>query len=181
MSPSVSTVLLVVGALLHCGLPSATAVRANYTELFSSFDLKQRIAYRIGQVECLKTLLSDNATQYGLGALHRGDYNTDITRFSIKQRIAFLHGQVQCLRIHLSVEGETIREQQQKGLCCKKYSTHQQKPITSSVTVYLDCKDAYQKGRTTSGLYTINPDNQTAFQVYCDMGHKWRRMDSDTA
>ena len=60
MSPSVSAVLLVVGGLLHCGLPSATAVRANYTELFSSFDLKQRIAYRIGQVECLKTLLSDN-------------------------------------------------------------------------------------------------------------------------
>ena len=93
MSTSVSSVLLAVGALhvLHCGLPSATAVRANYTELFSSFDLKQRIAYRIGQVECLKTLLSDNATQYGLGALHHGDYNTDITRFSIKQRIAFLH------------------------------------------------------------------------------------------
>ena len=88
MSP-LAAVLLVVGALLHCGLPSATAVRANYTELFSSFDLKQRIAYRIGQVECLKTLLSDNGTQYGLGALHRGDYNTDITRFSIKQRIAW--------------------------------------------------------------------------------------------
>ena len=100
--------LLIVGALLHCGLPSATAVRANYTELFSRFDLKQRIAYRIGQVECLKTLLSeDSATQYGLGALHRGDYNTDITRFSIKQRIAFLHGQVQCLRIQLSLGGNT--------------------------------------------------------------------------
>ena len=74
MSPSLSAVLLVVGGL-HCGLPSATAVRANYTELFSSFDIKQRIAYRIGQVECLKTLMSeDNATQYGLGALHHGDY-----------------------------------------------------------------------------------------------------------
>ena len=115
MSPSVSTVLLVVGALLHCGLPSATAVRANYTELFSSFDLKQRIAYRIGQVECLKTLLSDNATQYGLGALHRGDYNTDITRFSIKQRIAFLHGQVQCLRIQLNLEGNTQPNDQETG------------------------------------------------------------------
>ena len=107
MSP-LPAVLLVVGALLHCGLPSATAVRANYTELFSSFNLKQHIAYRIGQVECLKTLLS-KATQYGLGALHRGDYNTDITRFSIRQRIAFLHGQVQCLRIHLSIEGNKTR------------------------------------------------------------------------
>ena len=115
MSPSVSAVLVVVGALLHCGLPSATAVRANYTELFSSFDLKQRIAYRIGQVECLKTLLSDNATQYGLGALHRGDYNTDITRFSIKQRIAFLHGQVQCLRIHLTLEGDRNRTRVQNN------------------------------------------------------------------
>ena len=36
-------------------------------------------------------------------------------------------------------------------------------------TEYLDCKDAYQRGQTASGIYTIKPDNQTAFQVYCDM------------
>ena len=35
--------------------------------------------------------------------------------------------------------------------------------------VYIDCKDAYEQGQTTDGVYTINPDNQTAFQVYCDM------------
>ena len=34
---------------------------------------------------------------------------------------------------------------------------------------YIDCKDAYEQGQTTDGVYTINPDNQTAFQVYCDM------------
>ena len=36
-------------------------------------------------------------------------------------------------------------------------------------TYFIDCKDAYQNGQTTDGVYTINPDNQTAFQVYCDM------------
>ena len=35
--------------------------------------------------------------------------------------------------------------------------------------MYIDCKDAYEQGQTTDGVYTINPDNQTAFQVYCDM------------
>ena len=35
--------------------------------------------------------------------------------------------------------------------------------------VYRDCKDAFTQGQTTSGVYTINPDNQTAFQAYCDM------------
>ena len=29
--------------------------------------------------------------------------------------------------------------------------------------VYIDCKDAYQNGHNTSGVYTINPDNQTEF------------------
>ena len=36
-------------------------------------------------------------------------------------------------------------------------------------TYFIDCKDAYDRGQTTDGVYTINPDNQTAFQVYCDM------------
>ena len=35
--------------------------------------------------------------------------------------------------------------------------------------MHIDCKDAYQNGHTTSGVYTINPDNQTEFKVYCDM------------
>ena len=34
---------------------------------------------------------------------------------------------------------------------------------------YTDCKDAFTRGQTTSGVYTIKPDNQTAFQAYCDM------------
>ena len=41
--------------------------------------------------------------------------------------------------------------------------------IFLSTVVYIDCKDAYQNGHTTSGVYTINPDNQTEFKVYCDM------------
>ena len=101
------SVLLVAAALLHCGLATtpATGARTTNTELFSGYDLRQRIAYRIGQMECLKSLLSEGNTQYGLGALHRGNYTTDITRFSLGQRIAFLMGQVQCLKFHLSLEG----------------------------------------------------------------------------
>ena len=35
--------------------------------------------------------------------------------------------------------------------------------------IAIDCKDAYHNGHNTSGVYTINPDNQTEFKVYCDM------------
>ena len=99
--------VVAVGALAHCGLSAPLALRGNYTDLFVGFTLKQRIAFRIGQVECLKTLLGEGEyrnAQYGLGSLHRGDYSRDITRFDLKQRITFLLGQVQCLKIHASLE-----------------------------------------------------------------------------
>ena len=35
--------------------------------------------------------------------------------------------------------------------------------------VYNNCKDALTQGQTTSGVYTIQPGNQPAFQAYCDM------------
>ena len=35
--------------------------------------------------------------------------------------------------------------------------------------MYTDCKDALAQGQTASGVYTIKPDNQSAFQAYCDM------------
>ena len=100
--------IVAVGALARCGLSAPLAHRGNYTHTFVGFTLEQRIAFRIGQVECLKTLLSESDyrnAQYGLGSLHRGNYSRDITRFHLKQRIAFLLGQVQCLKIHISLEG----------------------------------------------------------------------------
>ena len=109
MSPL--SVLLVAAALalLHCGLATTpvTGVGTMYQHWAVLWLWSQTvyIAYRIGQVECLKSLLSEGNTQYGLGALHRGNYTTDITRFSLRQQIAFLMGQLQCLKIHLNLEG----------------------------------------------------------------------------
>ena len=33
----------------------------------------------------------------------------------------------------------------------------------------LNCKDAYMKGQTTIGIYTINPDNNAESIPGCDM------------
>ena len=46
---------------------------------------------------------------------------------------------------------------------------HHTGDYTDHSGVYSDCKDALTRGRTTSGVYTIRPDQQPEFQAYCDM------------
>ena len=82
---------------------SRQLIRSNYSELFRGYDMEQRIAYRIGQVECLKSLLQEENRYLGLGSLHRGNYSHDVSRFALKQRIAYLLGQVNCLKLHLNL------------------------------------------------------------------------------
>jgi len=36
------------------------------------------------------------------------------------------------------------------------------------VSVYKNCAELYKAGQRISGVYTINPDNASAFDVYCD-------------
>ena len=37
------------------------------------------------------------------------------------------------------------------------------------ISVFVDCLDAYNKGMTGSGAYTIKPDGHTEMRVQCDM------------
>ncbi|KXJ10410.1 Ryncolin-3 [Exaiptasia diaphana] len=42
--------------------------------------------------------------------------------------------------------------------------------VSSTLTVHFkDCAEHYKSGERRSGVYTVQPDNQPAFQVYCDM------------
>ena len=95
--------LLIFGGVVPCCISGAPSVCVNSTELFRGYSLEQRIAYRIGQVECLKSL-QDSDAPLGLGSLHRGNYSRDVSRFALKQRIAFLLGQENCKKILLSLD-----------------------------------------------------------------------------
>ena len=36
------------------------------------------------------------------------------------------------------------------------------------MAVYKNCAELYKAGKRNSGVYTINPDNTGAFDLYCD-------------
>ena len=40
--------------------------------------------------------------------------------------------------------------------------------ITLLVSVYKSCAEHYKAGQRISGVYRVNPDNASAFDVYCD-------------
>ena len=96
--------LLIFGGVVPCCISAAPSVHGNYTELFRGYSLQQRIAYRIGQVECLKSLLDSDAPLGLIGSLHHGNYSRDVSRFTPKQRIAFLLGQENCQKVNLSLD-----------------------------------------------------------------------------
>ena len=41
--------------------------------------------------------------------------------------------------------------------------------VSPSTAPQLDCFEHYQSGRTTSGVYCVDPEGKGAFPVYCDM------------
>ena len=51
--------------------------------------------------------------------------------------------------------------------------THQRPYFTTDDFVHVpggvDCKDLYDQGSRSDGVYSINPDGGEAFDVYCDM------------
>ena len=41
--------------------------------------------------------------------------------------------------------------------------------VLTFLLVLRDCADLFRSGKTQSGVYTIQPDDQSPFDVYCDM------------
>ena len=45
---------------------------------------------------------------------------------------------------------------------------HTNRCFTLQLSVYKNCAEVYQAGKRISGVYTIDPDNAGAFDVFCD-------------
>ena len=107
---SILFLMLTIFVAFAQSLDVSQQLRRNFYQLFTGFDMEQRIAYRIGQVGCLKYLLWEESRYLGLGSLHRGNYSRDVSRFAFKQRIAFLLGQVNCLKLHQEIQQNVLNE-----------------------------------------------------------------------
>ena len=107
---SIRFLILTIFVAFVQSLDVSQQLRRNFYQLFTGFDMEQRIAYRIGQVGCLKSLLREESRYLGLGSLHCGNYSHDVSRFAFKQRIAFLLGQINCLKLHQEIHQNVLNE-----------------------------------------------------------------------
>ncbi|XP_020909470.1 ficolin-2 [Exaiptasia diaphana] len=130
----------------------------------------KRQTNRLDEFEKLTTSTQRDRNTASIDDRHSSKYNQEFVNMKL-----MLYAQTSKIKKHEVRDGSLILKDfttTDSGvyICSATSPGISHKESRSTIKVpFKDCSEIFQSGERRNGEYTVNPDNQGSFQVYCDM------------